>query len=568
MLSYIDIHDEVIPDNVVLHGLKQSDGRFVCRIFGTDDNPKGNKLFGRPIPEELGSTLWNAPVYPECDTIKEAVAAALRLYKAVTEENWSVVEKGKSLAAGFNDADAEAILAWNKRMSELVAMNDIRQLINRRRPATEGGLQAPLTKIQTEWLQNEIAHADYGTKMRLHYYVGMALGGASGEAEYAAAFSSLSDAILRETLAGLKENRTAHIVMDDLEVKLPLRVNWGGGWSDTPPYCNENGGTVLNAAILLNGERPVKVSLRRLKEHKIVFESRDMDVHGEFNTMEPLQSVGDPFDSFVLQKAALLACGVIPAQGGSLEEVLERLGGGIWMDTEVTGVPKGSGLGTSSILAAACVKALFEFLGIEHTEDDLYSHVLCMEQIMSTGGGWQDQVGGVTDGIKYITSRPGLKQEIRVSHVILDDETRKELNDRFCLIYTGQRRLARNLLRDVVGRYIGNEPDTVFALNEIQKKAALMRFELERGHVDSFAELLSEHWELSKMIDSGSTNTLIDQIFDAVDDLLDGKMVCGAGGGGFLQVMLKRGVSRTRLQERLKEVFSDTEINVWECSLI
>ena len=568
VLSYIDIHDETIPANVVLHGLKQTDGKFVCRIFGTDDNPKGNLLFGKPLPAELGSTLWNAPIYPECDTIKEAVAAALRLYKAVEEGNWSAVEKGKSMAAGFNDADPDAILAWNKRMSELVAMNDIRQLIDQHKPAAEGRLHAPLTKIQREWLDSGLTRGDYGTVMRLHYYVGMALGGAEGETEYAAAFSSLSDAILCETLAGLKENKDARIVMDELEVKLPLRVNWGGGWSDTPPYCNENGGTVLNAAILLNGERPVKVSLRKLPEKKIVFESRDMDVHGEFDSIGPLQSVGDPFDSFVLQKAALLACGVIPAKGGNLEEILERLGGGIWMDTEVTGVPKGSGLGTSSILAAACVKALFAFLGIEHTEDDLYSHVLCMEQIMSTGGGWQDQVGGVTDGIKYITSRPGLKQEIKVVHVALDEKTQEELNRRFCLIYTGQRRLARNLLRDVVGRYIGNEPDAVYALNEIQRNAALQRFELERGNVDAFAQLMTEHWGLSKMLDAGSTNTLIDQIFDSCDDLLAGKMICGAGGGGFLQVMLKKDVTREQLQERLKEVFSDTEINVWDCTLV
>lgn len=131
---------------------------------------------------------------------------------------------------------------------------------------------------------------------------------------------------------------------------------------------------------------------------------------------------------------------MIPSAGGSLEEVLNRLGGGIWMDTEVTGVPKGSGLGTSSILAAACVKAIFEFLGLEYGEDDLYSTVLCMEQIMSTGGGWQDQVGGVTDGIKYISSRPGLNQTISVSHLSLAPETMDELNSRFCLIYTGQRR--------------------------------------------------------------------------------------------------------------------------------
>lgn len=86
--------------------------------------------------------------------------------------------------------------------------------------------------------------------------------------------------------------------------------------------------------------------------------------------IEPLQSCGDPYDSFALQKAALLVCGIIPAEGSSLEEVLERIGGGIFMSTEVVGVPKGSGLGTSSILAGACVKALFEFTGITYTQED------------------------------------------------------------------------------------------------------------------------------------------------------------------------------------------------------
>ena len=425
-----------------------------------------------------------------------------------------------------------------------------------------------LTPIQHQWMERHLGRSDFGEAMRLHYYIGTALGGTDGEREITEAFSSLSSAILTSTLEGLQENKEARIIKDTVEVKLPLRVNWGGGWSDTPPYCNENGGTVLNAAILLNGERPVRVRLRRLEEKKIVFESRDMDVHGEFDTIEPLQKTGDPYDPYVLQKAALLACGVIPSKGGTLEEVLERLGGGFWMDTEVTGVPKGSGLGTSSILAAACVKALLTFLGIDYDEDMLYERVLCMEQIMSTGGGWQDQVGGVTDGIKYITSKPGLAQTISVSHLALDEKTMKELNERFCLIYTGQRRLARNLLRDVVGRYIGNEPDTVYALNEIQRVAALMRFELERSHVDDFAELLSEHWKLSQLIDSGSTNTLIDQIFDACDDLLSGKMICGAGGGGFLQVVLKKGVSKAQLQKRLKEVFSDTDINVWDATLV
>ncbi|MCR4655799.1 MAG: bifunctional fucokinase/L-fucose-1-P-guanylyltransferase [Lachnospiraceae bacterium] len=565
VLSYIEIYNKIIPDHVVLHGLKQTNGTYVVRIYGTGDNPKENKLFGRKIPTEFGSTLWTAQLYPEKKTIDEAVEAALRLYDCVMSDKWDCIERGKSLSSGFNDADPEAVIAWNDHMAELVFMNRIQELIISQSPASEVEPIPALTGVQEKWLENHLTGADYGMKMRLHFYVGTAL---NDESEISKAFGILSDAILESTLSGLKENTETRIMMDEHSVHLPLRVNFGGGWSDTPPYCNENGGTVLNAAITLNGERPVSVRLRKIPDHKIVFESRDMDVHGEFDRIEPLQSVGDPYDPYVLQKAALLACGVIPSAGGNLEAILTRLGGGIWMDTEVVGVPKGSGLGTSSILAAACVKAVFEFLGVMHTEDDLYSHVLCMEQIMSTGGGWQDQVGGVTDGIKFITSKPGLSQEIRVSHVILGKEKMKELNDRFALVYTGQRRLARNLLRDVVGRYIGNMPDTVYALNEIQRNAALQRFELERGNIDAFAELMTEHWKLSRMIDEGSSNTLIDQIFDSVDDLLAGKMICGAGGGGFLQMMLKKGVTREQLQARLKDVFSDTDIGVWECELV
>lgn len=565
LLSFIDVQDEIIPDNVVVHGLKQTNGKFVCRIYGVGDNPKENRLFGHTIPEDLAKSLWMAPIYPEKDTIREALSSALELYRNVTEERWDLIERGKSLASGFYDADPDAILAWSRRMEELVTMNGIDTMIKNKQPVTKIRPLSMLTDVQREWLDDHVEAAGYSRKMRLHYYVGYAL---RDEKEISKAFSTLSNHILNSTLAGLMENKDARICEDETEVRLPLRVNFGGGWSDTPPYCNENGGTVLNAAITISGQRPVMVKLKKIDEKKIIFDSRDMDTHGEFDTIEPLQSVGDPFDPFVLQKAALLACGVIPKRGGDLKEILDRLGGGFLMDTEVTGVPKGSGLGTSSILAAACVKALFKFLSIRHTEDDLYSHVLCMEQIMSTGGGWQDQAGGVTDGIKYITSRPGLKQELKVTHIMPEAGTLDELNRRFTLIYTGQRRLARNLLRDVVGRYIGNEKDAVFALNEIQRNATLQRFELERGNVDAFAKLLSEHWELSKMLDKGSTNTLIDQIFDACDDLLDGKMICGAGGGGFLQVVTKPDVSKADLQQRLKTIFSDTDISVWDCRLV
>lgn len=585
LLSYIDIHDEMIPDDVVLHGLKQKNGKFVCRIYGVQDNPKEDRLFGKElslIQKSLGLsesdfwdsddyTLWTANLYPESDSIYQAVQAALNVYYLVHEtgnlEEWKKANR-KSLCSGFHDADSEAIIAWNRRMQELVKMDEIAAKIYSRQPAKDTPSLQELTKIQQSWLEKKLSCADFSETMRLQYYIGTVLQGKEGNAYIADCFHTISNTILHAAMEGLQYNDTCKISKDKHVVKLPLRVNWGGGWSDTPPICCEIGGTVLNAAICLNGELPVEVTLEKIPEKKIVFDSRDMDVHGEFDTIEPLQKTGDPYDPFALQKACLLACGIIPIQGGNLTEILTRMGGGFEMHSEVTNIPKGSGLGTSSILSAACVKAIFEFMGIEHTEADLYAHVLAMEQIMSTGGGWQDQVGGVVNGIKYITSKPGLNQELKVEHIQISESTKKELDERFCLIYTGQRRLARNLLRDVVGRYVGNEPDSLFALNEIQRVAALMRFELERGNVDAFAELLEYHWSLSKKVDIGSTNTLIEQIFASIDHLIDARMVCGAGGGGFLQVILKKGVSKQDVHKRLKEVFQDNPVDVWDCQLI
>lgn len=581
VLSYIEVADREIPDNVVLHGLKQRDGSFVVRIFGIGDNPKENKLFGKDLDEleqKLGvrlwensaHSLWEANLYAEADNIQDGVDAALNLYRIVNDESaadieqWRNAEK-KSLCSGFNAADPDAIIAWNRRMEDLVAMDEITKAIRHKVPAQKLQKRTTLTKIQREWLKKRLDKSDFSERMRLHYYLGVVL---EDENEIQECFHIIQAEMLEATIKSLSYNENARIVTDRHTVNLPLRVNWGGGWSDTPPYCNENGGTVLNVAILLNGKKPVEVTLERIDELKIVFDSRDMDVHGEFDTIEPLQATGDPFDPFALQKACLLACGIIPQKGYKLEDILRRLGGGFVMHSEVTDVPKGSGLGTSSILSAACVKAVFEFTGIEFTEEDLYAHVLAMEQIMSTGGGWQDQVGGATPGLKYISSMPGLKQEIKVTHVEIPESARKELDERFVLIYTGQRRLARNLLRDVVGRYVGNEPDSLFALEEIQKTAALMRFELERGNVDGFAKLMDYHWELSEKVDAGSSNTLIEQIFSSIEELIDGRLVCGAGGGGFLQVILKKGITREDVENRLNEVFMDSLVGVADCKLV
>lgn len=52
-------------------------------------------------------------------------------------------------------------------------------------------------------------------------------------------------------------------------------------------------------------------------------------------------------------------------------------------------------------------------------------------------------------------------------------------------------------------------------------------------------------------MNAGSSNTLIEQIFSSIEELIDGKLVCGAGGGGFLQAILKKGVTRQQVEDRL-----------------
>lgn len=327
--------------------------------------------------------------------------------------------------------------------------------------------------------------------------------------------------------------------------------------------------TVLNAAILLRGCEPIEVEIRKIPELHIELASTDTGAYGTAESAEEIQDCHNPYDPFALHKAAIIACGILPLEEkADLKKVLEKMGGGFYLSTCVKGVPKGSGLGTSSILAGACVKAFAEFLGENWDDSQIYDTVLNLEQIMSTGGGWQDQVGGLTPGIKFITSRPGIRQQLKVEKVEISEKTKQELQERFALIYTGQRRLARNLLREVVGNYIGGRKESLEALDEMQKVAALMKFALEKEDIDEFASLLNQHWEISKKLDAGSTNTCIDQIFSVCEDMIDGKFISGAGGGGFLQVILKKGVTQEMLHQRLRDVFQDSGVDVWSVEFV
>ena len=595
VISGVTLKNKTVPAGVTLHGLKLRNGKFVVRVYGTLDNPKGYLAEDAPFlgttmkqmmtaldltEEELWGKeepyLWFAKLYPICDTIEEAVTESLKLVEVLAgREEVSAVYKNSermSLYESFNEADTTQMLAWQENLEKKIRISRFLKAIEERKEVEEAAIAFGSKGVDEKYLGIllEVAkEADFSTKMRIYYYLSKMTEGHVSEDLENACFQYICKELYDAVVSEIDCEEVYHIKKDEVLVELPVRVNFGGGWSDTPPYCNEHGGTVLNAAISLNGMLPIVVEVKRIEKPVVVLASTDLGAEADFTEMKELQNCNDPFDTFALHKAALIACGIIPRTGEyTLHQLLEKVGGGLYLSTAVRGIPKGSGLGTSSMLAAACVKGIFEFIGKEISENELYSRVLCMEQIMSTGGGWQDQVGGLTPGVKLVHTVPGIKQNIQVDHVKIPEAAKAELQERFALIYTGQRRLARNLLREIVGAYIGSKKNSLDVLYEIQKSAILMKFELEKGNIDAFAKLLDEHWELSKRLDKGCTNTCIDQIFLSVEDMLDAKMICGAGGGGFLQVILKKGYTKEDLKERIHSVFQESGVAVWDCELI
>lgn len=603
VVSNVKLSGHEIPSDIVLHGLPLKNGKYVVRLYGVFDNPKGKpgndanylnipcrKLFQKLADKGcilwdkgLSQDIWNAKLFPVCDTQEEALNWALSLYEITMGDErkldaWLKCER-TSLCDSFNSADMEKVLKWQEEL-------ECRILCRKFTDCLEEGMYykealhvfgtAGITEKIYQTLLEDCETADFKLKIRIYFAISrymkenkICFHGHTYDYTEGMCFETIQNAIYEVVVKKLPDSATYKITEDKVNIQLPVRVNWGGGWTDTPPYCNENGGVVLNAAISLNGVLPIQITIKRLDELHVEFESQDIGVRGMVSTAEEIQNCHNPYDSFALHKAALIACGIVPLrEKADLQDILRRIGGGIYLSTQVVGIPKGSGLGTSSILAGACVKGLFQFLGCEKSNEEIYEIVLCMEQIMSTGGGWQDQVGGLTNGVKFITTEPGLEQKIKVEQVRIPEEAMKELQERFTVIYTGQRRLARNLLRDVVGGYIGSRPESVDALNKMQSVAALMRFYLERGDIDKFAELMNEHWELSKQLDAGSTNTCIDQIFVACEDLIDSKFIAGAGGGGFLMVILKRGVSKEELRKRLAVIFQNSGVDVWESEFV
>ena len=362
--------------------------------------------------------------------------------------------------------------------------------------------------------------------------------------------------LLREGLLDIDEKRVIPqlSVAEDQIVwgRSPVRIDIAGGWTDTPPYCLMEGGNVINLAIELNGQPPLQAYIRPSREFRIVLRSIDLGAMEVVETSEQLKDfmhVGSPFS---IPKAALVLAGF---GNRMLMDELEAFGSGIEI-TLLSAIPAGSGLGTSSILAATVLGALNDFCGLGWDKNEIGHRTLMLEQMLTTGGGWQDQFGGVLGGVKLLQTGRGFCQNPQVRWLPTDLWTQPEYRPCHLLYYTGITRTAKSILAEIVRRMFLNHGGELRLLRQMKEHTLDMYEAIQQNDFVRMGQLVRKTWTQNQLLDSGTNPEDVAKLTSMIDDLCLGYKLPGAGGGGYLYMIAKD----PEAAARIKQILTDNSI--------
>ncbi len=331
----------------------------------------------------------------------------------------------------------------------------------------------------------------------------------------------------------------------------PVRIDIAGGWTDTPPFCLMEGGSVVNLAIELNGQQPIQTYVKPCREHHVVLKSIDLGASEIVETYEQLadfKRVGSPFS---IPKAALALAGFLPQYSQEkypdLKSQLMAFGCGIEI-TLLSAIPAGSGLGTSSVLAATVLGTINDFLSLGWDKNEICHKTLVLEQLLTTGGGWQDQFGGVLQGVKLLQTCKGFEQQPIVHWLPTDLYTQPEYQACHLLYYTGITRTAKTILAEIVQKMFLNDHDQVALLREMKAHSLQMYEAIQRNDFKEMGKLVGKTWLQNQAIDAGTNPLEVKKLTDLIDDLCLGYKLPGAGGGGYLYMVAKDPEAAARIK--------------------
>ena len=398
----------------------------------------------------------------------------------------------------------------------------------------------------------------------------MDLEGQDGQTYEAQAFGLMRD-MLAGAARGVRQTPRMSVYADQIVWgRSPVRIDLAGGWTDTPPYSLMEGGNVVNFSIELNGQPPLQVYVKPCRERHVVMRSIDlgaMEVVHTYEELSDFRKVGSPFS---IPKAALVLAGFhsdfSTEAFGTLERQLDAFGAGIEV-TLLSAIPAGSGLGTSSILASTVLGAVNDFCGLGWDRYEVGNRTLVLEQLLTTGGGWQDQYGGILQGVKLLQTQAGASQQPLVrwlpDHVFTAPEYRK------ChlLYYTGITRTAKNILSEIVKGMFLNETGRLELLGGMKAHAMDMYDAIQRGNFEDMGRLVRRSWAQNCRLDAGTNPDTVRRMTDKIDDLCLGYKLPGAGGGGYLYMVAKDEEAAARIRRILTQEAVNDRARFVEMSL-
>lgn len=308
--------------------------------------------------------------------------------------------------------------------------------------------------------------------------------------------------------------------------KAPCRVDIAGGTIDIwPLYLFHSGSVTVNFAV----DRHASCSLEARPDSRIVLRSRDLAAEESFASLEELKAAPR-------YKLPLLAC---------LVRFFEpRTGIDLFTDSEA---PAGAGIAGSSTLIIAVSSALNRLTGAGYKLEKLREIAQNVEaQIIRVPTGCQDYYPAMYGGASAIELREdGIRRKALA--VDLDD-----FNQRIVVAYTGVPRNSGINNWEVMKAHIDGDRRVHRNFGQIAAIASAMRGALEKADWTEAGRLLREEWAHRRRNVPGISTPLIDRLVQVTRKAgSSGAKVCGAGGGGCVFFLVKRG-AKARVSQAIE----------------
>lgn len=301
--------------------------------------------------------------------------------------------------------------------------------------------------------------------------------------------------------------------------RAPLRLGLAGGGTDVSPYCDEFGGAVLNATI----DYFAYASLEPLDDGKVEFISADLHECAQYDAV-PVLEIDGKLDLF---KAVYNHVAKNHHEGKALS---------LRMSTRVD-VPAGSGLGSSSTVVVAMLKAYAEWLNLPLSDYEL-AHTAYVIEREEAGlrGGKQDQYAAAFGGFNFMEF--GGNGRVLVNPLRIKDWVISELEASLLLYFTGQSRSSANIIEEQSLNVRRRSQQAVEAMHALKDEAYRMKECLLRGDFQRLHDVLRSGWESKKRTARQITNEHIDRLYDcAMQAGAHCAKISGAGGGGFMMFL-------------------------------